>query len=326
MRRRDFIAGLGGAAAAMPLIARAQQQSLPVIGWLSDAVRNEASVAAFRQGLGEVGFIEGRNVAIEYRWADNQTERVAALAADLVRRRVAVLAVSPNPATIAPVKAVTATTTIPIVFLSGPDPVASGLVASLNRPGGNLTGVSLLTNESETKRFGLLHTLVPQAKTVALLVQRRGVPSQELKSVEAAGHQVGVQIVGLEVNRDSDFDAAFETARREGAGAIEIASRQLFIDHRGSLITLAANYNLPAIYAQPEFVEAGGLMSYSTRIADAFRWVGVYTGRVLNGEKPADLPVMLPTKFEFFVNLRTAKSQKIEIPPQLLAIADRVIE
>ena len=325
MRRREFIAGLGGIAVSWPRMSRAQPSKMPVIGWLNDGTRgDELGLPAFRQGLGEVGFIEGKNVAIEYRWAENQADRLPALAADLVRRRVAVIAVAPNPIAVAPAKAATAT--IPIVFMSGPDPVRTGLVASLNRPGGNLTGVSLLTNETNTKRFGLLHALVPQVATVAMLSSRRINPAEGFKEVEAAGRKVSVRIIDVWADRENEFDAAFATAVREGAGALLVASRALFIDHRYQLIALAGRHKLPAIYTTREYVEAGGLMSYSASLTDAFRQFGVYTGRVLKGEKPADLPVVLPTKFEFFINLQTAKAQGIEVPPTLLAIADKVIE
>jgi putative ABC transport system substrate-binding protein len=308
MRRREFIAGLAGAV-AWPLAARAQQPAVPVVGWLYLGAREELILSAFRQGLSEAGFVERQNVTIEYRFADNQADRLPVLAADLVRRQVAVIAVASNPIAISPAKA--ATTTIPIVFMCGPDPVTFGLVASLNRPGGNLTGVSLLTGETNTKRFGLLHALVPQVATVAMLLQRRGFFPEEFADVEAAGRRVGVRVVDVWADSDGEFEGAFAAAARQGAGALLVASRVFFIDHRYQLVALAARHRLPAMYTTPEYVETSGLMSYSPSLTDAYRQLGIYTGRVLKGEKPADLPVLLPTNFEFVINLQAAKAQAL---------------
>jgi putative tryptophan/tyrosine transport system substrate-binding protein len=323
MKRREFIGGLGSAA-GWPLVARAQQPAMPVIGWLYHGTRDESFLSAFRRGLGELGFVEGKNVAIEYRWTNNQPDRLPALAADLVRRRVSVIAAAPNPIGIAPAK--TATAVIPIVFLSGPDPVTPGLVASLNRPGGNLTGVTLLTSDTTTKRLGLLHALVPKVASIAMLLQKTSTQSQELKEGQSAGHEVGLHIVDVWANNESELEAAFATAVREGAGALLVASRILFIDHRHQLVQLAAKHNMPAMYTTREYVEVGGLMSYSPSLTDAFRQVGAYTGRILKGEKPGDLPVVQPTKFEFVINLKTAKALGLNLPPTLLALADEVIE
>ena len=290
--------------------------------------RDDSALSAFRQGLREAGFIEGQNVSIEYRWANDQPERVTALAAELVRRPVAVVVVVPNSFGVALVKA--STNIIPIVFLSGADPVRSGLVASLNRPGGNLTGVTLISSDLTAKRFGLLHDLAPQVATIAVLLddRRTARPSRgfALKEAELAGRNMGLQIIGVEVGNEADFDTAFATAVRDGANAFVVGGSTFFIDHRDRLVALAASHRLPAIYQMREYTEAGGLMSYGPSFADAHRQVGVYTGRVLKGEKPADLPVLQPAKFEFVLNLKTAKALGITIPPGILAIADEVIE
>ncbi len=329
MRRRQFITLLGGAAATWPLAARAQQPAMPVIGFLAVGGRSDIDLASpgFRQGLREAGFIEGQNVAIEYRWAENQIDRLPALAADLVERRVAVIAASPNANAVTAAKAATAT--IPIVFFTGPDPVRSGLVASLNRPGGNLTGVTALSADLTAKRFGLLHDLAPSATTVAMLlrVPQPGTNANtQLEETQLAGRSVGVRIVGVWVGSVGEFDAAFETANREGAGALLVSTNIFFINNRDRLVALAAAHKLLAIYQDRIFVDAGGLMSYGASLTDAYRQLGVYTGRVLMGEKPADLPVLLPTKFEFVINLKVAKALGITVPPGLLASADEVIE
>ena len=327
MRRREFIAGIGSAV-AWPMGARAQQPVLPVIGLLNFGGRDDSALSAFRQGLREAGFIEGQNVSIEYRWANDQPERVTALAAELVRRPVAVVVVVPNSFGVALVKA--STNIIPIVFLSGADPIRSGLVASLNRPGGNLTGVTLISSDLTAKRFGLLHDLAPQVATIAVLLddRRTAQPSRgfALKEAESAGRNMGLQIIGVEVGSEADFDTAFATAVRDGANGFVVGGSTFFIDHRDRLVALAASHRLPAIYQMREYTEAGGLMSYGPSFADAHRQVGVYTGRVLKGEKPADLPVLQPAKFEFVLNLKTAKALGITIPPGILAIADEVIE
>jgi putative ABC transport system substrate-binding protein len=327
VRRREFITLLGGAA-TWPIAARAQQPAMPVIGFLAVGTRSDIDLASpgFTQGLREAGFIEGRNVGIEYRWAENQIDRLPALAADLAERRVAVIAASPNAFAVTAAKAATAT--IPIVFYSGPDPVRSGLVASLNRPGGNLTGVTALSADLTPKRLGLLHDLAPGAATVAMLLVERpgGNGNAQLEEAQSAGRSVGVRIVGLSAGSVGEFDAAFETAVHEGAGALLVSTNIFFINNRDRLVALAAAHKLPAIYQERTFADAGGLMSYGPSPIEAYRQLGVYTGRVLKGEKPADLPVLLPTKFDFVINLKTAKALGITVPAGLLASADEVIE
>jgi putative ABC transport system substrate-binding protein len=326
IRRREFITLLGGAA-AWPLAARAQQPAMPVIGFLDSGMLsgNGWALPGFRKGLRELGFIDGQNMAIEYRAAENQDDRLPALAAELVQRRVAVIVAAPGLPSIAAAKAATAT--IPIVFMSAGDPVRTGIVASLNRPGGNLTGLTLLSAELSAKRFGMLHVMVPQVATVAMLLGTTG-PSQDFNLIEAeaAGRAVGARIIGVRAASEGEFDAAFANAIREGAGALLVAPSVFFVNHADRLVELAARHRLPAIYHERDFAAAGGLMSYGPNRTDVMRQVGVYTGRVLKGEKPADLPVMLPTKFEFVLNLKTAKALGIDVPPALLALADEVIE
>jgi putative ABC transport system substrate-binding protein len=326
MKRREFIAGLGGAA-AWPLAARAQQ-AVPVVGFLNSGRRDDTyAVAGFREGLREVGFSEGQNVAIEYRWAEDRFEKLPALAAELVQRRVAVIVASPGPSSISAAKAATAT--LPIVFVSGPDPVRTGFVASLNRPGSNLTGVTLLSNDLTAKRLGLLHELAPQVKAIVMLLNQgtqSGTPEFQLKEAESAARQIGAQILGVWIRRETEFDAALETAMRGGAGALLVSANQLFIDHRDQVIALAARRRLPAIYQTREYASAGGLMSYGPSLSDAYRQAGAYTGRILKGERPADLPVMQPTKFELVLNLKAAKALGVTVPDRLRALADEVIE
>jgi putative tryptophan/tyrosine transport system substrate-binding protein len=329
MRRRVFIAGLGGAA-AWPLAARAQQRALPIIGFLNENRRSDGNwiLPGFRQGLREFGFIEGQNVAVEYRWAEYDSDRLSGLATELVRDQVSVIVAAASDLAIGGAKA--ATEIIPIVFLSGPDPVRIGLVASLNRPGGNLTGVTLLSADLAPKRLGLLHDLVPQATVIALLLDGRfetqTSPDFQLRELESAGRNVGLRIIGVRVRSNDDFDAAFATAIGLGADALLVSSGSFFISHRDHLVALAANHRLPAIYQTREYAAAGGLMSYGPSLSDAFRQVGAYTGRILKGEKAADLPVIQPTKLELVINLKTAKTLGLEIPANLLALADEVIE
>jgi putative ABC transport system substrate-binding protein len=325
IHRRDFVTLLGGAA-AWPVVARAQRVNLPVIGFLDLGTLsgNGWALPGFRQGLRELGFIEGQNVAIEYRAAENQNDRLPALAAELVQRRVAVIVAVPGLTSIAVAKA--ATETIPIVFMSASDPVRTGLVASLNRPGGNLTGLTLLSSDLSAKRFGMLHGVVQQVATVAMLSVTGGDQDFNLMEAEAAGRAVGVRIIGVPAAREGELDAAFATAIREGARALLIAPSVFFVNHTDRLVELAARHRLPAIYHERDFAVAGGLMSYGPNRTDVMRQVGVYAGRVLKGEKPADLPVMLPTKFEFVLNLKTAKALGLEVPDTLLALADEVIE
>jgi putative ABC transport system substrate-binding protein len=329
LRRRDFIAALGGGA-AWPLSARAQKPALPVIGFLDLGMRRDKDLAfpGFRQGLRETGFIEGQNVAIEYRSAENQKDRLPALAAELVERQAAVIVAIPHDLSGAAAKA--ATKVIPIVFLSGGDPVNNGLVASLNRPGGNLTGVTLLSPALTAKRLNLLHDLAPQAAVVAVLLDSvlLGTTDQNsiFKYTEEAGRTLGVRIIGIRVGGESELEAAFATAIKQGASALLVTPSIFFINHRDKLVALAARHELPTIYQMREYAAAGGLMSYGPSFPDANRQVGVYTGRVLKGEKPADLPVLLPTTFEFVINLKTAKALDLTIPPGIRAIADEIIE
>jgi putative tryptophan/tyrosine transport system substrate-binding protein len=324
--RREFITLLGGAAAAWPLAVRAQQ-ALPVIGFLHFASSdgNPDRLRAFREGLKEAGFAEGENVAIEYRWAENQVDRLPMLAADLVRRRVAVISAISIPAAFA---AKAATVTLPIVFVATEDPVKLGLVASLARPQGNLTGINFFASELAAKRLELLLELVPGATRVAVLVEpgnSEGTAST-LRDVEAAARGTRLQIQAFNTSSSSDIDAAFEGFVRERPDALLVANAPFFTDRRVQLALLAALHRLPAIYPWREFVEAGGLISYGASLRDAYRQVGVYTGRILKGAKPADLPVVQSTKFELVINHQTARILNLTVPPTLLATADEVIE
>jgi ABC-type uncharacterized transport system substrate-binding protein len=326
MRRRDFI-GIFGSAAAWPLVARAQQPTIPTVGYVhSDSPQTVANLlAAFREGLSEIGYIEGQNVAIEYRWAQNDPSRIPELVADLVRRRVAVIAAPGSSAVALAAKA--ATTTIPIVFSLGLDPVQLGLVASLNRPGGNITGVNSMSNELVAKRLGLLHELLPTATRFGVLVNPENPTTESLKKdVEAAAAAIGPQIDFVTASTGAEIDTAFGSLLQRRADALVVHPDNLFINRRVQLITLAARHALAAMYPLRPDAEAGGLMSYGTKLADAHRQAGVYTGRILKGAKPTDLPVVQPTKFEFIINLQTAKTIGLTVPPTLLARADEVIE
>jgi putative ABC transport system substrate-binding protein len=325
MRRREFIAALGGAAAVRPLAARAQQPAMPVVGFLRDTSLAPFAhlVTAFRQGLKEAGFVEGQNVAIEFRSAEGQKDRLPALVADVIRRPVAVIV-----GNIAPTLAAkAATTTVPIIFATGSDPVQDGLVASLNRPGGNVTGVVFMTSMLGAKRLDLLRQLVPKATTIAMLVNPNNPNTEaERRDVQTAALALGQQLLVLNVSSAHDIETAFATIVQRGAGALITGTGAFMNSHRERLVALATRHALPAIHAFRESVVAGGLMSYGNSITDAYRQVGLYAGRILKGEKPGDLPVMQSTKFEILINLKTAKTLGLEIPPTLLALADEVIE
>jgi putative ABC transport system substrate-binding protein len=328
MRRREFITLLGSAAAGWPLGARAQQPAMPVIGFLHSGSPTAYAdlVAAFRKGLSEAGYVERQNVAIEYRWGEGHNERLPALAAELVIRQVDVI-VTPG-STPAALAAKAATTTIPIIFTSAADPVKIGLVASLNRPGGNITGISDIGVELGAKRLGLLHELLPAAARFAALVNPTNPFLTEpfVAEVRTAALAIGRKIEVVAASTNTGIDTAFETIVKMRADALLISPDALFVTRRVQLLTLAARHAVPAMYFRREFTEAGGLMSYGSNLMDQFRQNGIYAGRVLKGEKPAEMPVHLPTKFEFVINLQTAKTLGIDVPPMLLARADEVIE
>ena len=325
MRRREFITLLGGAAATWPLAARAQQPAMPVIGLIGVSQAN-SGWRAFAQGLGDAGFVEGKNVVIEYRWAEGRYERFPQLAADLVDRRVTVIATPGN--AVAALAAKAATTTIPIVFGIADDPVRRGLVASLARPGGNITGINFLTGELVAKRLALLHELVPSAtRVMALLNPADGLRAEAIeKDVEGAARSVGLQIRILSASTSREIDAALATLAGERADALFVSPDSFFNSRRVQLVNLAARYLVPASFAVRDYVEVGGLMSYGTDVSHMYRQVGFYTGRVLKGAKPADLPVEQSTKFELVLNLQTARMLGLDVPPSLLARADEVIE
>jgi putative ABC transport system substrate-binding protein len=326
VKRRAFITLLGGAAAVWPLAARAQQSAIPVIGLVdtrSPDTLMEDRLRAFRQGLKDTGYVERENVAIEYRWAENQMDRLPELTAELVRRQVAAIVTTGGPAAVLAAKA--ATTTIPVVFVVAEDPVRLGLVASLARPGGNLTGINLFTIELVAKRLELLRELVPAATHVAMLVTAASAETTA-RDVGAVGRALGLQIQFFNVSTIREIDAAFATFARERHDALFVAGDPFFSGRRVQLVQLTAFHRLPATYALRDYPEAGGLMSYGPSIKDAFRQIGVYTGRILKGAKPADLPVVQPNKFELVINAGTAGMLGLIVPPTLLATADEVIE
>jgi putative ABC transport system substrate-binding protein len=327
MRRREFITLLGGVAATWPLAARAQQPATPVIGFLHSASSAPFKhlVDAFRKGLSEIGFIEGRNVAIEFRWAQGRYNQLLALATDLVRRNVSVIAVGGGSAST--LAAIRATNTIPIVFNGGGDPIKLGFVASLSHPGGNVTGVNMFSSVMETKRLGILHELAPAASLIVVILNpdTPNAPIQ-IQDVSEGARAIGQQIKFVNATTEKELDTAFVTARQLGAGAALMAADPFFFSQRNHIIALAAQAAIPVIYEQREFVMAGGLMSYGTNLSEGYHQVGRYTGQILKGEKPADLPVMQSTRFEFVINLKTAKMLGIEVPPGLSARADEVIE
>jgi putative tryptophan/tyrosine transport system substrate-binding protein len=326
MKRREFITLLGWAA-AWPLAARGQQPTMPVIGFLQAGVpeTSAATIAAFRKGLSDAGFVEGRNVSIEYRWANNEFDRLPGLAAELVRLRVAVIAAPAG--TVAALAAKAATTTIPIVFGVAVDPVQTGLVASLTRLGGNITGVSSMTGEIGTKRLALMHELLPRATRIGVLVN----PSSPLMDImvgdlQPAAAAIGNQIEVLTAVNNRDIDQVFGSLAQKRIDALLITSNALFTNRRVQIVTLASRHAMPVIYSERDSVDIGGLMSYGSSGSDRDRMTGIYTGRILKGEKPADLPVMRAVKFEFVINLQTARTLALDLPPGLLAIADEVIE
>jgi putative ABC transport system substrate-binding protein len=326
VKRREFITLIGGAAAAWPVAVHAQQPAMPVVGFLHYASATTLAhlAEAVRLGLKEAGYIERQNVAIEYRWAEGHYDRLPALAADLVRRQVTVITAG---GAVAAHAAKEATAAIPIVFTSGADPIASGLVKGLSRPGANLTGVSLLAAEMGAKRLELIRDLLPKARTVAMMINPTfpGAES-EMAEVEVAGRKIGIQIHGAKATSPGNIDAALAAFSQLHVDAFIVGADGYFITRRDQLASLAAHYAIPGIYSVPDFPHAGGLLSYGVSLADAYRQAGVLTGRVLKGAKPAELPVMQPTKFEFVLNLKTAKALGITVPPNLIARADEVIE
>jgi putative tryptophan/tyrosine transport system substrate-binding protein len=324
MNRRQFITLLGGAV-AWPVAARAQQ-AIPVIGFLNGASPDAYApfVAAFHQGLKEAGYVDGQNAIIEYRWAEGQYDRLPALVAELIRRNVAVIAATSSPAAQA---AKAATSTVPIVFTTGDDPIKLGLVASLNRPGGNVTGVSNLLVELGSKQLGLLRELVPGTTAVAALMNPKFPGTErQLRDVEAAAHVLGLQLIVLRASTDGEIDAAFATMVQQGGRALLVGTDPFFLVRADQIVALAARHAIPAIYSVREFAVAGGLMSYASDFADSYRQAGIYTGRVVRGEKPADLPVQRSTKFEFVINFKTAKALGLAVPNSMQLLADEVIE
>ncbi len=327
MKRREFVALIGSTAATWPLAAQAQQSAMPLVGFLSGGspVPSVSNVAAFRKGLSETGYAEGQNISIEYRWANGQFDRLPALATELVSRTVAVIAATGGTASVLAAKA--ATTTIPIIFSTGGDPVKLGIVASLNRPGGNVTGVSFLANTLGMKRMELLHTLIPKSALIGLLANPLNPNyASEISDMEAAARAFGQQVLVMKARNDDDLDGAFATFDQQRVSAISVVSDAFFNSRREALAAFEKRYSIPAIFSQRLFTVAGGLMSYGPSLTDAYQLVGNYTGQILKGKKPADLPVIQSVKFEFVLNLKTAETLGLGVPPSLLALADEVIE
>ena len=326
MKRREFVSLLVGGAAAWPLVARAQQPAMPVIGYLNSRSRDTDTpfLAAFHRGLNETGYVEGQNVAIEYRWADGQYDRLPVLATDLVRRRVTVMAATSTPAALA---AKAATSAIPIVFTTAADPIAVGLVDSLSRPSGNVTGVNSYLSDLGAKRLELLRQLVPTAALIGMLVNPNYPDAEsQAKDVKEAARTLGQQVHVVNADSEGDLNRAFATFIELKADALLVSLDSFFLSRREQLVALAARHKIPVMYFARDFVLAGGLMSYGSDLADSYRQAGVYTGRIIRGEKPADLPVQRSTKFELVINFKTAKALGLTVPPSLLARADEVIE
>jgi putative ABC transport system substrate-binding protein len=326
MKRREFITLLGGAA-AWPRAARAQHGAIPVIGYLNGASAAQFThlLAAFREGLSETGYVEGRSVAIEYRYADGQYDRLPALAADLIDRKVSVLVATAGTPTIRAAKAATAT--IPIVFVIGGDPVMFGLVASLNRPGGNITGITLVGAETVAKRLGLLLEFIPSAPAVGVLANPKNpIAKPQVTELQTAAKSLGREIDVLNASSEMEVERAFATLDQQHIQALVVTADPFFDDRRDQIIALAARHRVPVSYTRREFVIAGGLMGYGPDVSDAFRQAGIYTGRILKGENPGEMPVMRPTKFQFVINLKTARTLGLNVPDKLLALADEVIE
>jgi putative tryptophan/tyrosine transport system substrate-binding protein len=328
MRRRQFLGVLGGAAASWPFTARAQQQSMPVVGFLSSRSPSDSAseVAAFRQGLREAGFVERQNLAIEYRWAEGQYIRLPVMAADLISHQVAVIVGAGGSAPAQAAKAATAT--IPIVFISGSDnPVKDGLVDSLNRPGGNVTGISVITSALGPKRFELLHELVPKASVVGVLLNPNYVDADlQMRELQEAAGAIKLTVYGVSASTERDIDTAFASLIQQGIGALFVANDPFFTDRRHQIVALAARNAMPVIYNNRSFTEVGGLISYGANFADGYRQAGNYVGRILKGDKPAELPVLQPTKFELVINLKTAKALGITVPLIMQMTSDEVIE
>ena len=328
MRRRDFIQGIVGSAAAWPLVAHAQQPALPVIGFLhsTSAGPNVGTVSAFREGLKQAGYVDGQNIAIEFRWADGHYDRLPALAMDLVRQRVAVIAALGGQASALAAKA--ATSTIPVVFDAGEDPVKLGLVASFSKPGGNVTGINILTNEIEAKRLGLLHELIPTALTIAVIGHPDTPANNDvvLEDLQTAASALGLKLQILKVRSVLEIDNAFASFNQRRPDALLVMANAFFNSRRNQIAQLAAHQAIPAIYENHLFAMVGGLISYGIDLSEVYRQAGIYTGSILKGAKPTDLPVLQSAKFEFVLNLQTARSLNLEIPPTLLARADEVIE